>query len=218
MDPEDAWSLLARERRAFADLLDGLTLEQWEQPSLCEAWTIREVSTHMMVGQTGSWTGFLSALVRARGRFDGANRVMVDRRSSRPTAQVADDFRTQADNRFTPPGADWHAPLTDFLLHRLDVTVALGLTSASVDEAWPEALGFLTSQRARRTFTGGVLPVLSVRATDVAWSTGAGSEVVGPAEALALAMTRRPHRLDELSGDGAETLRSWARGTSMRGR
>ncbi len=212
MDPEDAWSLLADERRALADLLDTLAPEQWEQPSLCAAWTVREVATHMMVGPTGSLGGFLTAMVAARGRFDVANQVMVDRRSGRPTAEIAEDLRGQAENRFTPPGFDWHAPVTDFLLHRLDITVPLGLTSAPAPAAWHEVLGFLSSARARRSFIGGELPALSYRATDVDWSTGSGPEVSAPAEVLALAMTRRPYRLDELSGPGADTLRDWARG------
>lgn len=217
MDPEDAWALLARERRAFADLLDTLEPQQWEQPSLCEAWTVREVTTHMMVGPTGSLAGFLTAMVKARGRFAVANQLLVDRRSSRPTAEIAADLRVHAENRFTPPGMDWHAPLTDFLVHRLDVTVALGLTSAPAPEAWHEVLRFLTSKRARTAFIGGDLPVLSYRATDVDWSAGTGQGVAGPAEVLALAMTRRPHRLDELTGDGligdgADELRAWARG------
>lgn len=218
MDPEDAWALLARERRTFADLLDTLTPDQWEHASLCDQWSVREVATHMMVGPTGSFVGFLTAMVKARGRFDVANQVMVDRRSGRPTAEIAEDFRSQAENRFSPPGFDWHAPLTDFLLHRLDVTVALGLTSDPAPEAWHEALGFLVSKRARTGFVGGELPTLSYRASDVDWSDGAGPEVTGPAEVFALAMTRRPQRLDELSGDGAEALRDWALRTSTRER
>lgn len=214
MDGDDAWALLARERRAFADLLDSLTPQQWEQPSLCDGWTVREVATHMMVGPTGSVGGFLTAMIKARGRFDRANQVMVDRRSTRPTAEIADDFRLHAENRFSPPGFDWHAPLTDFLLHRLDVSVPLGLSSDPLPQAWQEALGFLVGKRARTGFVAGELPSLSYGATDVDWGSGTGPHVLGPAEVLALAMTGRPHRLDELAGDGADALRVWARRAS----
>jgi hypothetical protein len=54
------------------------------------------------------------------------------------------------------------------------------------------------------------LPRLSYTADDIGWRHGSGPEVTAPAEALALALTRRPVRLDELSGPGADRLRAWA--------
>jgi len=62
-----------------------------------------------------------------RGDFARANQVLVTRRMHRPTAAVVHDLREHAEHRFTPPGTDWHAPLTDLLVHRLDVTVPLRL-------------------------------------------------------------------------------------------
>lgn len=212
MQADAAWETVATERRAFADLLDTLSPAQWEAPSLCGAWTVREVATHMMVGQTGTFAGFLSAMVKARGRFDVANQVLVDRRSSRPTSQIADDFRSHAEHRFAPPTMDWHAPLADLLVHRLDVIVPLGLPSDRPLDAWPEVLGFIVSRKAQMGFTAAGQPALSYRATDVDWTHGAGPEVSGPAEVLALALTRRAARLDELEGPGAAELRAWAEG------
>ena len=65
-DAETAWATLAAERRAFADLLETLTPEQWATPSLCDAWSVGDVATHMMVGPTGSLWGFLTAMVGPR--------------------------------------------------------------------------------------------------------------------------------------------------------
>lgn len=212
MHADHAWPLIAAERRAFADLLDGLAPQQWEAPSLCGAWTVREVVTHLTVGPAGTFSGFATAMVRARGRFEVANQVLVDRRSRRPTAEIADDLRRYAEHRFAPPTMDWHAPLTDLLVHRLDVTVPLGIAAGGSSEPWPDALDFMVSPRARRGFMDAGLPRLAYRATDVRWSHGTGQEVAGPAEALALAITRRPVRLDELSGPGSAALRAWAVG------
>lgn len=211
MTPDDAWSTLAEGRRSFADLLDGLAPQQWATPSLCDAWTVREVAAHMMVGPSGSTGAFLVAMVRARGRFAVANRELAARGAARPTAEIADDFRRLADSRFSPPGMDWHAPLTDFLVHRLDVTVPLGLPTGPPPNAWADVLEFLLGTQARRAFVGRPVPALGYRATDVDWAHGDGDAVSGPAEVLALALTRRPHRLDELAGAGAETLRKWVR-------
>lgn len=44
-------------------------------------------------------------------------------------------------------------------------------------------------------------------ATDLDWSSGSGPLVQGTGEALLLAMTGRTVALEELRGDGVETLR-----------
>lgn len=43
----DLSDLAAAERRDLADYLDTLTKEQWEQPSLCPGWTVRDVAGHL---------------------------------------------------------------------------------------------------------------------------------------------------------------------------
>lgn len=208
----DAWQTIEDERLALADLLDELTPAQWDTPSLCGAWSVAEVATHVMVGPTTSSWQFLTAMVAARGSFAVANQVLVRRRMDRPRSAIAADLREYAASRFTPPTMDWHAPLTDLLVHRLDITHPLGLDGGGDPEAWRAALGFLVSTRARRGFVAAGLPSLTFVAPDVGWTDGAGARVEAPAEALALAITRRPVRLDELEGPGAETLRAWVTG------
>lgn len=212
MDETTAWTTIAAERRALADLLDGLSPEQWAAPSLCRGWTVRHVAAHVMVGPTGSIPGFLRAMVRARGSFDRANHLMADRRAQRPAATLVADLREHAGSRFTPPGADWHAPLTDLLVHRLDITVPLGLRHGRPLDPWADALDLIVSRRAVPGFLPRGLPELTYAATDLDVSRGSGPRVEGPVEALALAITRRTARLDELAGPGAEALRAWARG------
>jgi hypothetical protein len=51
---------------------------------------------------------------------------------------------------------------------------------------------------------------LALRATDTGWSYGAGPEVSGPMLPLLLAMAGRKGVLNELSGDGVDTLRQRA--------
>lgn len=212
----DPWQILEHERLTFADLLDELTPEQWEMPSLCEGWTVAEVATHMMAGPTGSLWSFATAMVVARADFNRANLVMVSRRMDRPRSQIVEDLRTHAASRFTPPSMDWHAPLTDFLVHRLDVTHPLGLGGGPLDP-WAPALDMLVSKAATRGFMDRGRPALTYVATDLDWRHGSGPEVAAPAEALALALTRRPVRLDELAGPGADQLRGWASRTGNTG-
>ena len=38
---------IAAERRELAGLLDGLSAEQWDAPSLCDGWAVRQVVAHL---------------------------------------------------------------------------------------------------------------------------------------------------------------------------
>ena len=40
-------NLVAGERRDLAAVLAGLTPEQWDAPSLCTGWRVREVAAHL---------------------------------------------------------------------------------------------------------------------------------------------------------------------------
>ena len=47
-----------------------------------------------------------------------------------------------------------------------------------------------------------------LRATDVDWERGRGSEVAGPIGAILLLLTGRPAALTQLTGEGADALRA----------
>lgn len=56
--------LAADERSDLADLLESLAPEQWERPSLCEAWTIHDVVAHIISYEELSYLGVAAAFVR----------------------------------------------------------------------------------------------------------------------------------------------------------
>lgn len=212
METADHWVLIADERRALADLLEGLTDEQLTQPSLCGEWTVKDVGAHVMIGPTGKMSDFLTAMVRARGRFAVANHILVERRRSLSRAEVVAMLRDHAESRFTPPTMDWHSPLTDVLVHREDIAISLGLPSDRPPEAWRHALDFLVTPKARRGFLRASAPDLAYTASDIDWFHGSGPAVSGPAYSLALALCGRTAALDRLTGPGADALAVWARG------
>ena len=49
---------------------------------------------------------------------------------------------------------------------------------------------------------------LKLRATDADWTHGDGPEVSGPMVSLVMAMTGRKAAIEDLKGDGVDTLRS----------
>lgn len=96
---------------------------------------------------------------------------------------------------------------SDVLIHGEDLRVPLGITDTGAPARWIPTLDFLVSRRARRGFVPGGCPALTYAATDGAWTHGSGPRVEAPAAALALALTRRTPRLDELVGPGSQVLR-----------
>ncbi len=46
VESRSAKEMARDEREEFAALLDGLTPQQWESPTLCELWRVREVAVH----------------------------------------------------------------------------------------------------------------------------------------------------------------------------
>ena len=61
METTEKWEIIATQRRVMADLLDELTDPEWETPSLCQAWRIRDVAAHVALPpgrrarSTSSW-------------------------------------------------------------------------------------------------------------------------------------------------------------------
>jgi uncharacterized protein (TIGR03083 family) len=206
---DDTFGLIAAERRTTAGFLETLDEAQWATPSLCTRWTVREVVAHLVMPFRLSTPGLLLRMVRHRGSFD---RVSED--FARETGQEHPDsliatLRTNADHRFTPPTLGPEAPLTDIVVHSLDIRVPLGAGAEGMQpEAFDTVLRFLVTPQAERGFvpkrrTAG----LSFESSDTPWRHGSGPVVHGPASSLALAITGRPAGIAQLQGDGVDELR-----------
>ncbi|MXG88441.1 maleylpyruvate isomerase family mycothiol-dependent enzyme [Nocardioides flavescens] len=217
---EDPFTLIAAERLALADLVDSLSAEQLAAQSLCGRWSVQDVAAHLLVGPTTSLPAFAWEMVRARGSFDRASERVTARLSDRPAAEIAAMLREHADSRFTPPGMDWHAPLTDLLVHREDIAVPLDLPHDRPLESWRHALDFLVSPKARTGFTPGGRPAVRLVAEDVDWIHGPASapEARGPAYAVGLVLTGRPAGLPLLTGPGVDALAGWGNAFGNGGR
>lgn len=202
----DTFAAIADERRELAVLVSDLTDTQLRTPSLCRGWTVHDVVAHLVVPLAVGVPRFGVAMALARGNFDRANVAMTRRQARRPAAELAGVLRDRAESRFTPPGSGPEAPLTDLLVHGLDIRRPLALARSIPAERLRIALDFLARGPAgfvRR----GALDDLRLLADDLDWSHGAGPPVRGPAESLLLAVTGRDVGLAEVGGAGREVLR-----------
>lgn len=198
----------AANRRQAADLLAGLSPEQWQTPTLCAGWTVRVLAGHLLMPLEVNVRRVALRLVRERGSFDRVTDSFSRALAERPTDQIVATLGTKADAQVAPAGVGPLGPLTDSCIHLLDMARPLHLDVSPPLDDWPWVLDFLVSARARAGFVPrGRLKGLRWQASDQDWKHGQGSLVVGPSAALALAMTGRPAALPELTGPGVETLR-----------
>ena len=200
------WDAISQMRLALADQLADLTPEQWATPSLCGAWTVRDVTAHLVLPHVISTPAFLKALALAGGRFERANVAMSAEVAKRSDAELVSDLRRFADSRAKPPIFSSVAPLTEMLVHGQDIRIPLDLPSEPSIDRWQASLGFLMQPRARFGFAPKPVGGLRLEATDCGWTHGAGDEVRGPAAALALALLNRTALADQLAGPGAARL------------
>ncbi len=200
--------MIADERRLTADMLEGLTAEQWDAPSLCDGWRIREVVAHLLMPFSVSLPKM--ALMLTRSGFD-LNRVSdrFAKRDKRSNPELAAALRRDAGHRFTPPGLGPEAPLTDIVVHTQDIARPLGISRSIPTERAHVVLDFLMSPKATRGFVrAGVTEGLTFTSVDTGWLHGSGSGVTGSAPDLILAIAGRQSAIDALSGNGVEILRS----------
>jgi uncharacterized protein (TIGR03083 family) len=205
MNRDGVWRTIAAERRSLADLLERLAPEDWDRPSLCDGWRVRDVAAHLTLAPTTGVPTAALEIVRARGSFHRMVHDTARRKGSWPVETLVADLRGIADSRRLPPGTDHLNTLFDVLIHGQDIAVALDrecpmpLDAASVaaDRIWSMGWPF----HARRRLAG-----LRLAATDTAWTRGAGPAVEGPIDALLLLMTGRTASLHRLTGDGADEL------------
>lgn len=202
----DNWEVIASGRRALADQLEELTPAQWRVPSLCDAWTVRDVAAHLVLPHKVSIPRFTVALAAAGGSFSRANVKMTAKQAQRPPADLVADLRRYADTRTTPPGFGSEAPLTEVLVHGQDIRIPLGFDDPHPAASWAASLGFLVLPKARRGFVARSLGGLRLVASDIDWTHGTGDEVRAPAAVLALAILGRKARVDQLTGPGAPRL------------
>ncbi|AGZ44661.1 hypothetical protein AFR_32005 [Actinoplanes friuliensis DSM 7358] len=187
------------ERTEQADLLAGLRPDQWDAPTLCEGWRVREVVAHLTMPFRASLGRTMLDLAKARGDF---NR-MADTTARHDALQLsAADLlacmRQNIDHRWKPPGGGTHGALAHQVIHGLDVTVGLGLDR----RVPPERVALvLTGMKPRNIkFFGTELDGLQLQATDVNWTHGTGTPVRGSAQDLLLFVCGRRLPPGRLSG------------------
>jgi uncharacterized protein (TIGR03083 family) len=212
MDREDVWRAIDDQRRALVELLEDLSDDDWDHPSLCEGWTVRQVAAHVALQNT-TWSAMprgVLDMIRSGG-MNGAIHAVACRHALRPTDQIIAEIRDRIGVWRPLPTVTYLESAIDYLVHPQDVAIPLGRRlEMPTDVAAVAAQRVWTSPRmfhARRRLAG-----YRLVATDTDWTAGHGNEVSGPIRALLLLLTGRSALLADLSGPGAATLQAHAAG------
>ena len=216
LSTDEVWAVVDRERQDLAGLLDGLSDVQWDTPSLCAGWRVREVAAHLTLAHMRPGRAAVEA-VRAQGSFDRMVRDTALRRATAPREQLVADLRAMVGSRRRAPGVTPLEPFLDVLVHGQDIALPLGISRPlALDAAttaatrvwtapWPLSRAFAVRRR---------LAGLRLVAEDVDWAVGDGLLVEEPVEALLLVLTgRSPAVLHRLRGPGAaHVVERWRAG------
>jgi uncharacterized protein (TIGR03083 family) len=200
----DVWPTVRAERTALADDVASLTDAQWDTPSLCDDWTVRDVVAHMTATAKVNGIAFFGKLLRNGFSLTKMQtRDITAERGATPADTLA-GFRSVIDSTQHPPGPieTW---VGEVIVHSEDIRRPLGIAHTYDTAAAVRVADFYKGSNliigAKKRISG-----LQLRATDAAWTTGEGPEVAGPIVALVLAMTGRKAALADLTGDGVAAL------------
>jgi uncharacterized protein (TIGR03083 family) len=190
MDDADLQPVVAAEFVAVADLLESATDEQWDTPSLCAGWRVREVIAHVTIAARYSEEEFMAELRRCECDFGRLSNEIAGRDAGLPVGELVAGLRSEVMQHWAPPGGGYHRALIHVVIHGLDVTVPLGVSRRSPDDTIRIVLDDLTAGGVHERFGTGI-EGRSLQATDLHWSYGSGPAVRGQAEDLALILCGR---------------------------
>lgn len=196
---------LARDERAeFAEFLATLSPQQWDAPTLCAGWRVRDVVAHVISYDELDGRGLVERLARGRFLPDRANAIGLAEYGTRSPDELLALLRDHLEPRGFTAAFGGAIALVDGLIHQQDIRRPLGRHRTIPPERLLPALrGALASPVLR-----GFWRVRGLRlvATDLDWSMGVGPPVRGPAEALLMTVAARRGVVDELSGPGQRKL------------
>jgi uncharacterized protein (TIGR03083 family) len=207
LDRDEVWKTIDRERLRLAELLEGLAQEEWQRPSLCTGWTVRDVAAHLTLQQVGLVEA-LSMFIRARGNVNrGIYESACRRAAARSTEQLIAEIRGMAGSRRHNAGLTYQETLIDILVHGQDIAIPLGRRHDMPPDAAAVAASRTWTMRWPPPFPAvRLMAGVKLTATDTDWTVGQGPEVRAPIGAILLLSAGRLAALPELSGDGAPEL------------
>jgi uncharacterized protein (TIGR03083 family) len=203
----DTRAAVGQEREALASDLDVINEAAWATPSLCPGWTVRDVLAHMTaLGRMTPMTFFRKLVTNgfSPSKLE-ARDISLEKGSS--VGETLARFRSVTNSKNRLHAVPKKTLLGETVIHAEDIRRPLG-----IGHAYPlDGLVTIADVYKGSNLVAGSkrrIAGLSLRATDIDWSTGSGPVVSGPMLSLLMAMAGRQAAIEDLEGEGVEALRS----------
>ena len=198
MDRNSIWDHTVEQRYALAGILRTLTPDQWETPSLCPGWRVRDVAAHVIASPQATVGATLRMLPGMRHGYHGMIFRETVRRGQASTGEILRQYDEYAGLRRAPAVTTHVEPLLDVLAHTQDIVRPLG-----IEHPMPPEAAAVAGDRARLLrMAGRRLRDLRLVASDTDWARGRGDVIEGPMEELLMLCTGREPRWERLVGTG----------------
>ena len=201
-DEKSLMEMAREERSDLAEFLSTLTPEDWQAPSLCDGWTVKDVVAHVISYEDLNAIGLIKRF--AKGRIVRANEVGVEEFATMSADELLAFLNSHLQPRGLTAGFGGMIALVDGTIHHQDIRRALGRPRAIPSYRLERILPLVPTNP--RLGAGKRIRGLSLQATDVDWTHGSGPVVTGSGEALLMAMSGRRAALDDLTGPGQAIL------------
>jgi uncharacterized protein (TIGR03083 family) len=189
-----------QERQDLASLLAELTPVQWDMPTLCDRWRVRDVVAHVISYDDLDRLQLARRLIAGRLSVDRINALGVAEYAHRSVAELLDALRTHLEPRGLTSGFGGMIALADGMIHQQDIRRSLGIVRTIPPDRLRAVLDFaLYAPLIRGAWYARGAQLV---ATDLDWSHGRGPLVRGTGEALLMVMAGRKAALDDLAGPG----------------
>jgi uncharacterized protein (TIGR03083 family) len=157
------------ERADIADLVASLSPEEWEAPTLCEQWRVRDVIAHMFSYEELSTPELIGRFARGRFTRGGPNAVSLAAYADRSPDELLALVRAHQRPRGLTAGFGGRIALTDGTIHHQDIRRPLGRPRQIPPERLATVLEFAKTAptiSAKKRIRG-----LRLTATNLDWTT-----------------------------------------------
>ncbi|WP_280400997.1 maleylpyruvate isomerase family mycothiol-dependent enzyme [Nocardia carnea] len=154
----DIDALARDEREELADLVGSLSEDQWDQPSLCGSWRVREVAAHVLA--YGQLTPTRAAAHLVQGRLlEAINAAGAAQYANCTPTQLAGLLRMNLQPTGLTAGFGGRVALVEAMIHQQDIRRPLELSRAIPPHRLRVALSFTPCDSAARTHRGSRSPL-----------------------------------------------------------
>ena len=203
------WAATTKNRLRLADYLESLSPGDWNTPSLCRGWLVRDVVAHLILETRYSAFTSLPEFIASGLSFNRFFYKTAKKYGDNPSSQLIADLRAASGRQLSPPFGSPRNVYIDLLVHEQDIRIPLNAKS----ELLPDELLLVFSDWKPGDTLGeklvGVQEIsqgLSWVADDIDWQTGHGPLVLGRAQDIMMSLAGRRTALNSLRGDGVPIL------------